>query len=67
MEMLRHRHVTSDNKVVLGPHLLQDLQKQIPPAHRIQELLATVAAAGNEVPISSVMEASQAFRHGRSL
>jgi hypothetical protein len=64
VKVLGHDDISGYNKIVLGPHLFQDVQKQIPPTHPIQELLPTVAAAGDEMPVTGMMESPQTLRHG---
>ena len=65
--MLGHDDVSGNNKIVLGPHLLQDIQEDRAPADRVEELLAPVTAAGDEVPVTGMVESPETFRHDRSL
>jgi hypothetical protein len=67
MKVLGHHYIIGDNEVVLSPHLLQDLQKEITAAHRIEKLLATITAASDEVPVTGMVESPQTFGHDRSL
>jgi hypothetical protein len=45
-------------------HLLQNLHEEITAVGRSQKGLSAVTAAGDEVPVTGIMEPPQAFGHG---
>jgi hypothetical protein len=48
-------------------NLLENFQEQITTTHRIEKLLPSITAAGNEVPVTRTVKAPQTFGHGGSL
>ena len=62
--MLGHHHVPGDDEVVLRSHLFQNFQKEIATADGIKKLPPPITATGNEMPVTGVVEALQAFWHG---
>jgi hypothetical protein len=52
---------------MLLPDLVQDLEKQIAPACRSQELLATITTTRDKVPLTAGVKAAQSFRLERIL
>lgn len=56
MAVLRHHHITPDDKIILLPYFFQYFHKQIAAACRAEELLAPIATAGDEVSLTGSMK-----------
>jgi hypothetical protein len=67
VEVLTHNYVASNDKIILRPNLLKDVQEEITPNSRVQELLAPVTTASDEVPVTGMVKPPQTFGHDRSL
>src|SRR5258708_7009548 len=52
MNVLGHDHVSDDDETAAHAHLLQDFEKQIPPADGPQQRSLVITARGDEVQVS---------------
>jgi len=55
MEVLRHHNVSGDPEVILCPNFFQNPEKEIAPFGGTKEGLSSVAAAGDEMPVTTAM------------
>ena len=63
MKVLRHDHISVDDKAVLAARLFQDFHKQVAPPRRTQFWLAAVTTAGAEVQIVRAIIAMESLGH----
>ena len=61
MMTVRHNDIAGDDKIVFLSDLFQDLYKHVPAPRRFQKFLPSITTAGDEVPMTGIVESQQAL------
>src|SRR3954469_22067227 len=67
MDMFRHRHIADHAKAVFVSYLFKDPEEDVARTRSARQLLAVVAAAGDEMQITAAVNPSETSRHGWGL